>query len=153
MKRTRVLFLGTVAAAAAASAVAWAAIPGADGTISGCYRAGGHLRVVDSATGQTCRSDEKSLVWNQKGPAGPAGAPGSSASGSMVVFGPTTAQVDNDVELGSFGPFRFTGRCLRVQLWSSGGGEHPLPAERALIFLSSKEEQTATRVLVLNTGG
>jgi hypothetical protein len=41
--------------------VAYATIPGSDGTISACYNTLGQLRVVDSDAGQTCRRDEKAV--------------------------------------------------------------------------------------------
>jgi hypothetical protein len=60
-----------------AGGVAYAAIPGADGTISGCYRTiDGTLRVIDAEAGQTCRSGEKPITWSQTGPPGPPGEPG-----------------------------------------------------------------------------
>jgi hypothetical protein len=63
------------AAALAATAVGYAAIPGADGTIWACYaKATGAARLVDGAT--ACKSGEQALSWNQRGPIGPAGAPG-----------------------------------------------------------------------------
>jgi hypothetical protein len=57
-----------------AGGIAYAAIPSADGTISGCYRTiDGTLRVIDAEAGQTCRSGEKPLTWSQTGPPGPPG--------------------------------------------------------------------------------
>ena len=54
--------------------VAFATIPGADGTIHGCYRKNsGDLRVVDDTT-ETCRNNESRLDWNAQGPRGPAGS-------------------------------------------------------------------------------
>ena len=67
--------VGTVALVAVLSGIAYAAIPAADGKISGCYdKRSGALRVVDQTT--TCRSGEAAIAWNQKGPTGPAGTPG-----------------------------------------------------------------------------
>jgi hypothetical protein len=52
-----------------------ASIPGADGTIRGCYhKKKGTLRVVDE--GVACKSKEESLVWNQEGVPGEIGAKG-----------------------------------------------------------------------------
>ena len=50
-------------------------IPGADGTIHGCYNTtNGNLRVVDE--GSSCRQHEQALQWNQEGPVGPQGPAG-----------------------------------------------------------------------------
>jgi hypothetical protein len=64
-----VLALGVGAAAASG------AIPsGSDGLIHGCYQKPGllanlgDLRVIDKEAGQSCRSNETALPWNQKGP-------------------------------------------------------------------------------------
>ena len=83
---------------AGTAAVTFAAIPGDDGVIHGCYKKsdGGVLKVVD----ETCKANERALSWNQQGiqgeqgekgdtgdqgpkgdqgdqgPAGPAGPPG-----------------------------------------------------------------------------
>ena len=59
IRRSRGITLGVAAAAAVAvtTGLAWAAIPGGDGTIQGCYtKVGGVLRVVDSAS--QCKSFE-----------------------------------------------------------------------------------------------
>jgi hypothetical protein len=61
--------------AVGAFGVALAAIPAADGTITGCYAtAGGNLRVVNSAA--NCASGETAITWSQRGPAGPTGPVG-----------------------------------------------------------------------------
>lgn len=82
--RTVKIALPTVAALGAGGAFAAAAIPGADGTITGCYTsaggAQGNLRVIDE--GETCGKAETEIKWNQKGvpgdrgPEGPAGPQG-----------------------------------------------------------------------------
>ncbi len=60
---------------AGTAAVAYAAIPGGDGVIHGCYKKeAGTLRVIDD-TG-TCRPSEVALEWNQTGPQGPQGPTG-----------------------------------------------------------------------------
>ena len=71
---------------AAGVGVAYAAIPGSSGMISGCYeKKTGILRVIDAEAGKKCLSIETPISWNQTGPkgeqglagpAGPAGAPG-----------------------------------------------------------------------------
>jgi type VI secretion system secreted protein Hcp len=82
--RTAKIALPTVAALGAGGAFAAAAIPGADGTVNGCYTTSGgqqgNLRVVDD--GRACSKGETSITWNQKGvpgdrgPEGPAGPQG-----------------------------------------------------------------------------
>src|SRR4051812_22888961 len=72
-----VVLVAVVAAIAVGTGVATGAIPGGEGTITGCYKVkGGAVRVIDAESGATCSSDEVKLSWSQKGPAGPAGAAG-----------------------------------------------------------------------------
>jgi hypothetical protein len=57
------------------AALAEGAIPGPDGVINACRNIeGGRLRVVPS--GMACRTYERPLKWNARGPVGPAGAAG-----------------------------------------------------------------------------
>jgi hypothetical protein len=57
--------------------VATGAIPDSGGAVHACYQKNeGSLRVIDTTAGQACRSSEKSLDWNQTGPAGPQGPKG-----------------------------------------------------------------------------
>ena len=50
------------------SAVALAAIPASDGTVSGCYKNNdGALRVIDPSTSQVCANNETALNWNANG--------------------------------------------------------------------------------------
>jgi hypothetical protein len=95
-----------IIAIAGTAGIAFAAIPGSDGKISGCYaKQGGSLRVIDKAKGKSCKASERSLVWNQRGlrgapgavgktgatgAAGPAGAPG--APGAPGPSGPVTVE-------------------------------------------------------------
>jgi hypothetical protein len=67
--------VGAVGILVGLAGIAVAAIPDSGGVIHGCYhKHGGELRVVDSA--KDCRRSEKSIAWNQKGPAGPPGQAG-----------------------------------------------------------------------------
>ena len=89
--------LPTVAALGAGAAFAVGAIPGSDGTITGCYVTNtdviqapvrpGDLRVIDPSQQATlpsgapneaaaCVNGEATITWNQRGPQGPAGPPG-----------------------------------------------------------------------------
>jgi type VI secretion system secreted protein Hcp len=76
--RTAKIALPTVAALGAGGAFAAAAIPGADGTITGCYMsaggAQGNLRVIDE--GEACGKNETQITWNQKGVKGDQGPEG-----------------------------------------------------------------------------
>lgn len=71
------ILVGAVALLAIAGGVAYAAIPGADGVIHGCYtNKGGVLSVIDPSAGQTCSALQAPISWNQQGPQGPQGDPG-----------------------------------------------------------------------------
>jgi hypothetical protein len=57
--------------------IALAAIPGANGMITGCYRPEtGRLRVIDAQAGKKCERGENQITWNQTGPQGVPGAAG-----------------------------------------------------------------------------
>src|SRR3954451_19814087 len=101
----RRLAVGAAAVVAVAVAgTAWAAVPGNDGQIHGCYgKLGGVLRVVDTAQGQKCSDTlERPIAWNQRGDQGepgPAGAQGpqgpkgdQGAAGPKGDVGPTGPQ-------------------------------------------------------------
>lgn len=60
----------------AAGGVAFATIPNSNGTIQGCFhKSKGNLRAVESAS--DCKGNEKAIAWNQTGPKGDKGDPGS----------------------------------------------------------------------------
>jgi hypothetical protein len=60
-----------------ATGVTYAAIPGANGLITACFKnTNGDLHVIDTATSATCGQQETQLTWNQIGPQGPKGDPG-----------------------------------------------------------------------------
>jgi collagen triple helix repeat protein len=59
-----------------AAGVAYAGIPGANGTISACKDNKGVLKVIDAEAGQNCANNQQPLTWNQQGPAGPPGVAG-----------------------------------------------------------------------------
>jgi Lamin Tail Domain len=67
--------LALVLVAVAGVALAEGGIPGADGVINACRKIeGGRLRAVPSV--ERCRSYERPLRWNVRGPVGPTGPPG-----------------------------------------------------------------------------
>jgi hypothetical protein len=79
-KKLALALVGTVAALALGS-IAWAAIPAANGVVSGCYnKTSGALRVTDTQANSPagCSAKEASLQWNQQGPKGDTGEPGPS---------------------------------------------------------------------------
>ena len=91
--RSRKLFTGrrlgliglVVGVGVAAAGIAYAAIPGGDGIINGCYQKNnGNLRVIDTSSGKGCTASEKPLNWSQTGPTGPTGA-----TGATGLTGPT----------------------------------------------------------------
>jgi len=60
-----------------AAGTALAAIPGANGVITGCYTtSNGQLRVIDAERGEACRTNERQLTWSQTGPQGEPGPQG-----------------------------------------------------------------------------
>lgn len=81
---------------------ALASIPGPDGTISACYATrGGEVRIIDSTA--SCRARETAIRWNQQGVQGPAGRDGATGatgpqgptgSGTTVLDGEATGEVD-----------------------------------------------------------
>src|SRR5690242_1857117 len=123
------------AAGLASSVAAVAAIPGGDGTISGCYKVGGHnpgvLRVVDAEAGQHCRSSETPISWNQTGPQGPPGQ-GFSFHRVVVVHGDGTPAEN--------------GAALRDALSSHQGSDAD---ERVLISLEPGRYDTGSGTLPL----
>lgn len=95
------LALPTAAALGAGAAFAIGAIPGGDGTITGCYVTNtdvvpgasryGELRVIDPSQPATlpsggpneqavCFNGEQTITWNQRGPQGPQGPQGPAGS-------------------------------------------------------------------------
>jgi type VI secretion system secreted protein Hcp len=116
------LALPTAAALGAGAAIAVAAIPGAGGTITGCYLTNtgnapdlriGQLRVIDPSLSPTlpgggpnpaavCLSDESAISWSQSGPTGlqgPTGAAGAQglpgANGQQVLLPAVQFGFDN----------------------------------------------------------
>lgn len=85
--RVRLAFLA-VLGLVIAGGVAYAAIPGGTGVISGCFNnVHGGLRMIDTEAGDTCKNNETAISWNQQGPPGPQGPPG-------VTPGPAERTVD-----------------------------------------------------------
>jgi hypothetical protein len=76
IRTTRFWLVGAVAAAILGGA-AYASIPDGGGVIHSCVaKSGGGLRVVDTDKGDSCKSGEQQLNWNQQGLKGDPGLPG-----------------------------------------------------------------------------
>ena len=77
LSRRALVLAVTALAVTVAGSVAYATIPGADGTINGCYeKRTGMLRVIDSDAGARCTSLETPIAWSRQGPQGATGAVG-----------------------------------------------------------------------------
>ena len=116
-----------LALAAVGGGLAWAAIPGSDGVIHGCYSPVSNpphpLYVIDPSQQETCGS-MTALNWNQSGPAGPAGPAGPEGPAGPAGSGAATLPGAIDVELGQTagrrnvpqegGPRRFQSRVVAL---------------------------------------
>jgi hypothetical protein len=91
--RKRLAVGASVLALAAASGIAYAAVPDPGGTITACAHNGsGELRLLDPSQ-SACKQDESRLTWNQTGPTEPAGPQGpAGATGPQGPQGDTGAQ-------------------------------------------------------------
>ena len=80
MRRHRLTIVTLAVVLAGSAGAAYAAIPGADGVIHGCFNASanpsGVLRVIDTAAGMKCAKNERALDFNQRGPKGDKGDKG-----------------------------------------------------------------------------
>jgi hypothetical protein len=91
-------------------AVAYAAIPSADGTIRACYDSGGALKVIDE--GASCAKGWKGPIsWNQKGQPG--------VSGFEVV----TERKDQTFSTGPIAGFSDGVVCPEGKVTAGGGGQ------------------------------
>ena len=72
-----VVLVVVVGGVAAGVAYATGSIPGANGTIQGCYDSGGNLKVVASLP---CAKGYTALAWSQTGPAGKDGTNGTNGT-------------------------------------------------------------------------
>jgi Collagen triple helix repeat (20 copies) len=72
-----IVLVVVVGGVAAGVAYATGAIPGANGTIQGCYDSGGNLKVVASLP---CPHGYTALAWSQTGPAGKNGTNGTNGT-------------------------------------------------------------------------
>jgi hypothetical protein len=85
--------LGLIAVVIAGAGLAVAANPSSDGTITACVGKKDELSLASSKG--KCKSGEKKLQWNQRGPEGPKGAAGADGSnGAAGATGPRGQQGD-----------------------------------------------------------
>ena len=106
--RRRLLLACSGMILAVSAGIAYAAIPNTSGVINGCYLSGqGQLRVIDTEKGETCKSNETAISWNQKGPKGDQGIQGPKGdkgeTGATGATGPTGPQGPQG-ETGATGP-------------------------------------------------
>jgi len=87
LKSSPLAVVGLVALTLGVAGIALAAIPSSsDQTIHGCYKTkDGDLRVIDTEASppQSCKRDEQPISWNQQGPPGAPGEPGTSIIASL----------------------------------------------------------------------
>ena len=77
LRRPSLMSFALVGLLIVVSGVVSASVPAANGVITGCYTTpNGALRLIDTETGQICSKGERTVGWNQVGPAGPQGSPG-----------------------------------------------------------------------------
>lgn len=90
MRKSKHLLMGAVigVALSVVGGAAWAAIPGANGTITACHTRL-TFRVIDADAGARCSGAEQRLAWNQSGPTGPTGpvGPAGPAGQTSVIAG------------------------------------------------------------------
>jgi hypothetical protein len=122
--------------ALAAVGVGYAAIPGGDGVIHGCYsKLTGQLRIIDAEAGARCTGLEKALDVNERGPKGDTGPRGLTGdTGPRGLTGDTGPRGLT----GDTGPRGLTGdigpRGLQGEAGKDGVAEFPdtLPAGKTL---------------------
>ena len=109
---SKVIGLGAVCLALAASAYAVASIPAKDRKITACFKkTSGDLRVIDAAK-QHCSKKERRLTWNQAGQRGRAGPPRSLTPEARHFVGPrVVGSIPScDTHLGTFCVGDYDGR-------------------------------------------
>jgi hypothetical protein len=130
----RILVMAVMLAAAVVG-VAHAAIPSSGGILSACKKADGSIRLIDAEAGQKCGAGQQLVEWNQKGPAGPQGAPGPvdpAASAFMNRFGTDTgAAAPADGAACTLGEVKLTASPLKT----AGG----VPATGQLLPIENNE--------------
>jgi hypothetical protein len=133
------LVVATAALVVALAGVTYAAIPGPDGTVHGCYDSRGALRVIDSAA--TCDKGETALDFSQTGPAGPSGPSGQTKLLNFTHNAAIRVPRGTAKPIGSFD--------LPEGKWAitlNGGVTIPGSAARSLNFTRGKKLRSAAAV-------
>lgn len=153
--------LSVLAATVAGAGIGYAAIPGGDGVIRGCYatsdgllaipHAKGDIRVVDSA--DACRTYERPLSWSQVGPKGDRGLQGIQGvpgkDGSTGPAGPQGVPGANGErgpqgETGGAGPAGPAGPPGGTEVWVAKDSERSTGG--AGMFITSARDVAAVTV-------
>jgi hypothetical protein len=125
MRNRASLAAAGLVAVLAAAAVAYGAIPGADGVIHACYdKQSGQTRIYDAEDGRPkgCGKTEAAISWNQEGPkgdtgdAGPPGPPGLSGHEVVLKAGTRFAEAPGIYGVGD------TVACPEGKVAFGGGG-------------------------------
>jgi hypothetical protein len=104
--KRRVAVVGALLVGVCAAGIAYAAIPGPDGVIQGCYDTGGNVKVVDALP---CPKGYTPFAWNQQGPAGGTGPTGSQGpKGDTGDPGPAGGRGPSDVYVTSSNDSQFS---------------------------------------------
>lgn len=154
--------VATVATVLTVAGLAVAAIRSSSGTIHSCYsKRNGALRIVKAGT--KCKSSERALAWNQRGPTGPRGPRGPrgatgprgvGATGATGPTGPTgatgatgsTGTTGSTGGTGGTGPTGVTGPSTIAQSGAqnviSGGSDATLASSGTLELLGRCKSPT-----------
>ncbi|HTA11846.1 MAG TPA: hypothetical protein VK765_00395 [Solirubrobacteraceae bacterium] len=165
------LALSTIALVAALGGGAWAAIPGPEGIIHGCYnRHSGTVRVIDTATRQRCRRRESELDWDETGPPGPRGGGGKTGpqgkqgkqgvpgkNGNSATNGaPGAPGVSNAYTAGQSGSVGLSSTPIGVLTLSVPGGDYVVTASAKLTNADAgpgATEQATCQLKNVSSGG
>lgn len=136
LTRTRVA-LAVAALGIAVAGASYAAIPAANGTISGCKDSKGSLKVIDAEAGQTCNSSQQLLTWNQQGPQGPAGAAGPAGPQGPAGISGYEAVSGNPVWVGSGSNAGAYAECPPGKMPVGGGAIVSLGAPNTFVAITA----------------
>ncbi|MFL5821966.1 MAG: hypothetical protein ACJ764_00830 [Solirubrobacteraceae bacterium] len=153
---SRAISVATVVVVLGAAAIAVAATQSSSGVIHACYaKSGGALRRTGNGK---CKSSERAISWNQRGPRGPRGPKGATGPrGPKGATGPTgpTGTTGSTGSTGSTGPTTINQSTVRTAL--SGGPDVTLATAGTLQLLGRCKAPTvgnsAAQLVIKNTSG